>query len=318
MIFELTPAIRNFSEGALHKLSKLILEACDKDNFIDIGFQEEQWLNNKLCSDNHFYSELDREIYAECSMNWMPTGAIRNCLGQPFAIQSEEDLKLMEFFITESSRLYLENEVNDMAVIKKWVKLYNSSRLKSTASELVGEAIEKNRLREWNLGGKNGIPNLFDNLIKKEGNEFLRKASTVFDSDKVLPPDVEAKYGREDKGKKKKNKPYDPEPNKVLKEYLDAHNITYHELEKREMEIYFPVSCFRKAKCLKDEPPVINNPIYWDFTDMEKENFTDYRKNQLSELAKVLTIEELKSRLEHIKTKPDEITQIFQKIAGPL
>ena len=296
MIFELKDGLRRLPEVGIDILSKNILRLVEKGHFLTMDLQLARWLEKTLTADYTYYSKNDIDFFRESFMRCEPTGELRSNLGPSIIIDTLEDVVEMKDMLDQSSAVYMENKLHDWSVVTKWAELYGTGRNKSATIEYLGDAISSGWVKAEHAGGKGSIAPLVENDLATMGAHRCRRICALFDSDRDFPDHV-------------------VDENEKIKRKLAELGVSFHELEKREMENYFPYSTYHKAGITKGDRPKTLSEKDWDFLDLSKCDFLDYEKKQLPDVALHLTLNEAKDRLRHIGRNPDEITEILLKIA---
>jgi len=177
-------------------------------------------------------------------------------------------------------RIVLENSLNDSYFLKALFKNFNNR------SKKINRNIDSNHLIYEMAGGKGNIKNLlttrldeFNNLPKENHNYF--RGIVIIDSDKQFPS-KDSKNGE-------------------LIDYLINYNISYHELEKREMENYMPDDILKKINDDFCNNYLKMKPIQKDYFDIEK-GFKDINRETLG-----------KEIIELFEDLPEEIYTFFRK-----
>ena len=183
------------------------------ENDID-STMESEWFNN--------LNDLDKSLYKDAVVNSMQMGArdVQVIIGETHtAFEANQ-------FLSQPLKIILENSENDahfMNAIFRCFKSESNNMLEKISQRVVvydmgaGSCIEQKIRTELNGFNGAGFP--------KENHEYLR-CLVVMDSDKKSPTD-ELKQGTLN-----------------IIELLEANNIVYHVLEKREMENYLPDEVF--------------------------------------------------------------------------
>ncbi|WP_439504447.1 hypothetical protein [Sediminibacterium sp.] len=231
----------------------------DKNNFQSISYLL------KLCSFNHRYSffvELslvrDTEIFKSLDSDSRDT--IENYFSSYVEGSLKPDLEIdptnqNKMGIEEGIRylsppfiLLLENSLNDSYFINSLIKNFKKHAKK------IQHSINFGWFEYGNAGGCNNIPNFIENKalsfqgLPKDKYSYLR-IFVIMDSDKTFPEDSVTN----------KNKVFD---------FLNSKNISYHVLEKREIENYLPNIVFQE---LEKEDIFIN--AYQKLTSLQKDYF---------------------------------------------
>jgi hypothetical protein len=251
-----------------------------------------------------------------------------------FDITITEDSTDATFNLVESIRylnqpvsIILENSNNDKYFLEALFKNFK------TRSKQINKHIKAGDLVYVMAGGKENIQHLLTakldefKYLPKEKHKYLR-AIVIFDSDKLFPSPNSSN-------------------NKLIDSLTDL-EISYHELEKREMENYMPDIIFFNINDEFCRKYLEMNPIQKDFFDiqngfkdkdindfpvpiqelynqMSDDNFSYFRKNEFQIegsfkadfpkffLSDDVNQENLKHRVSH-QENPNELEEILDKI----
>lgn len=311
MIFIIDQSIIYLESKKFSIFAEAILKASDEHHFIVIDYQTQRWITDTLLSDDQYLgkSQIDR-IESNLEL-WSPDTMCQNnmakvTIGVGDNFLSVEDMKLIA---DRQSKVVIENGLYDWEVVKKWVKLYRQDRVYKSINSKVHRAITSFQLVEENAGGGSGsIENRIRTIIPEYKGVAQWKISTIFDSDKDC-----------------RNQ---PSKNSSLINYLQNNKIGFHELNKREIENYFPYSLYKELKFTTDKVPNPNESgFYWDYYDFTPNENTlknkDYvrfvkcEKDDVLALAEKLTKQDVQSRLAHCTDagEPDEVQEIILLMA---
>ena len=287
MIFHIKQSICTLPDVELNTFGKALNTALDKHHFIEYDYSVEKWLHDVMLTNNYF-SKIDLEVLLEdCNMWDKPDGISSANLTLFYVGNGENDTispKDMLKIVQERSVVVVENADNDWCAIKRWVKLYSKDRTIKSIAEKVHRAITSDLIRPDSNGGGNGtILNCIDRNIQYFLALSKYKITSIFDSDKNSINDS-------------------TEHNKVLREGLIARGIEYHELLKREIENYFPLTTYERAKLVTDSVPLASlNMHEWDYLDVYEsplyKKCFNIEKKDVPKLCMELTKDELSERL---------------------
>lgn len=301
MIFKIDPSIKHFSQEELIVFSNALLRAEEKLHYLNIDFQTKRWIENNLFNNNLYLGRLAIHLLEENNEFWFPTALLRNNMRTVIVGKGNDFLGVdeMRMLVEEPAVVVLENGRYDWSVVKEWVELYTEERALKTINQHVDCAIKENRLRDHNAGGSGNVSNVITVLEPIYDGLPHLKIMTVFDSDKCSEQDHEDHHHS-------------------LKGYLREHKIEYHELEKREIENYFPIDTYRKSGLIVEgvEIPVFTDKEY-DFQDLGnpiQSPFIKMGKKDVETLAKNITLKELKSRVTVVDGM-DEVQRIILMLA---
>lgn len=183
--------------------------------------------------------------------------------------------------LDKASEIIVENEIYDGSVYKKWSEVYIDEPAYDDINKRVWQAFQKSRLRVHGAGGGDGtIRVIIEGLQTIFGELSTLKLTTVFDSD------------RKSAGNQSKNV--------SLISFLESNSYKYHCLLKREIENYFPQGLYENCGFVKrgKTMPTFTDE-QWDFVDIPEENYLDYEKKNVKDLAKIVTKEQIKHRVAH-------------------
>lgn len=180
-------------------------------------------------------------------------------------------------YLAEPVRIILENGVNDKPFVQSLFRCFRQD------SKLILKKIE-NRLLTFEMGGGSGIRHTLEGLmdglkiscLTKSSHEYLR-CFVILDSDKSHPNE-ELKQGTVN-----------------LITFLEKHKISYHVLEKREMENYIPNEVLGEVIANREfiDAYLRLSPKQQDYFDLEK-GLPDIHFEQL----------------------PNEIQNLFQEVSS--
>lgn len=185
-------------------------------------------------------AEYQREIYTEILNNAFDSSINNKEKPYTFEIQN------LYFYLSEPAYLIVENEISDVAFFQTIMRCFPKE------SKKIKEALAQRP--EWliikNAGGKGQMEKIAKHL--KERNESAR--IFIFrDSDKRFPTNENNDVGK-------------------LEDFCKKNDISFHILQKREIENYLPLSALAT---LTDKKEVFEaykqlNTAQQDFYDMEK------------------------------------------------
>ena len=114
-----------------------------------------------------------------------------------------------------------------------------------------------------------------------------------------------------------KNKKDDEAKNSALTNFLNQEGYDYHELEKREIENYFPISTYEKAGLLIPGADTQNiTEEEWDYMDIGKSGLVKMEKKDVLSLSEYLTKPELQQRVRNtVQNGRDEIQRVILFLA---
>ncbi len=178
----------------------------------------------------------------------------------------DKDLNFAEskIFFNQKYLLILENNLNDGYFVDAIINNFKSKAKK----------INRHKKNDWfiyyNSGGCTNIENTIEankkryKTLPKENHKYLR-CFVLIDSDKTYP-----------------TQPNSAERQKLFN-YLDANEIKYHQLYKREIENYIPIEILEKIKENESFIEVFKrlDDNIKDFLDLEN-GFPDMNRNSLS------------------------------------
>lgn len=295
MIFTFNESIKYGDAGTL---ARTIFIMSQKHHHILYNAEIARWLSETILGSTKYLGGLQIDSLKNNRELWCITRAQEKYQKHITVGFNDGDLTIaqLEVLIREPSYVILENSVHDWAAICKWIELYKNEKLFKNLNESVYWAIKENQLRPYNAGGGNGtIANVFRSIERLYHGKAKYKITTIYDSDKTSLNDC-------------------CNHNRKLNQFLEESGFIGHELHKREIENYFPIETYRKAGMIKDTESIPDyTPEEYDFVDIEKATFTNYKKNKLKELSSFLDKQSLKNRIAHHKHSDsvDEIQKII-------
>lgn len=298
MIFVIDKSIKCECSKSLLLFSESLFRACMKGHFVKADYHTQQWIDQTILGSVNYLGDYSRQILKKKRKFWDPTTLQRTHLrnvvvGTEDGMTSVDEMALL---VDEPSEVVLENGRYDWAVIRKWASLYKEDRALGSVLDMLHQSIESHLLRGYNAGGCSNIENVLTVLMPIYGNMYRLKLTTVFDSDKKSPHDLTDEHAQ-------------------LKNFLNEKGIEYHELQKREIENYFPLSVYEKAGYLNRPFDLDSSDLNWDYVDVYKKNicpFLALKKSDIEKLCDFLTRDDLESI---VGGKDNEIKQILLHLA---
>lgn len=298
MIFTFNNSVR---QGDLVLLSKCILLIAEKHHHLQLEKGMLDWLSATILDSQQYLGLLDREALKKNSEVWRITGVQKEYQTKLTVGIEADTISIEQLYkiVNEPSYVVIENSKYDWAAICRWVEIYRYERDFKSLNEFVLRAINEKSIRGDHAGGGNGT---IVNKIKSVAEIFPGcanlKVTTIFDSDKEGPQDH-------------------IDHNKALKDFLSSSAFTGYELHKREIENYYSIETFRMAGMIMSEDIPDYTPEDYDFIDIEKASFVNYKKRMLQNLTNHLYRDALKKRVAHHKVSDtvDEIQLIIITLA---
>jgi len=283
MIFEIDKSITESDVDSILLFSECLLRACEKGHCVTMDYQVQYWIDSTILNNSAYLGDYSRQILKEVKEFWDPTSMQRAYLRKVVVGNREGVLTIenMALLVEEPSEVVLENGRYDWAVIKKWASLYKRDRSMGSIFLMVHHSIDNHLLREHNAGGCSNIENVVTVLMPIYGNLYNLRLTTIFDSDK-------------------KSKFDSVDHHATLKSFLQEKAVEYHELQKGEIENYFPPSVYAKASFLTQSFDLDNSELDWDYVDVYNHDvcpFIQMKKSDVEQLCECLTRDELESRV---------------------
>jgi hypothetical protein len=298
MIFIIDKSIKECNEESLLLFAENLFRACLNKHFVvTLDYDVKRWIDTVILDSTTYLGDLSRQLLKQCNEFWSPTTMQKEHLthvkiGVGDGMRSIEEMAKL---VNEPSLIVLENGRYDWAVLQKWVELYRKDKSLGSIFGMVHEAISNLVLRDYNAGGCKNYENVLTVLIPTYGNIYSLKLVALFDSDK---------HSLNDSAK-----------HTDLINFLDSKGIAYHELKKRKMENYFPLSTYQNADLVNQSKAIPD--VDWDYIDLNNKQeapFLHLKKEDLETLSAVLTKQELESRVETIDGM-NEIKEIIILLA---
>lgn len=299
MIFTLNKSVQN---GDISILAKAILLISEKHHHLLMSNDVHDWLGTTILDTPDYLGRIDRDALKNNHELWRVTKMQQNYQTKISVGLENDSITIEQLYaiVNEPSYVVLENSVYDWAVICRWVDVYRTEREFKSLNESLYRAIKENNLRADHSGGGNGsIKNKIYSLVDRYKGQAVRKITTIYDSDKTCVNDK-------------------VDHNKALNLFLNTSGFIGHELYKREMENYFSIDTLRAAGMVNENAVIPKfTPDEYDFVDLEKESFTNYKKNLMPHLTEFLYKQSLKERVSHHKLSDsvDEIQSIIITLA---
>lgn len=298
MIFVIDKSIKCECQESLLLFSNSLFRACMKGHFVRADYHTQQWIDETILGSVNYLGDYSCQILKKEMEFWAPTTLQRTHLrnvvvGTEDGMTSVDEMALL---VDEPSEVVLENGRYDWAVIRTWASLYKNDRALGSVFDMLHQSIESHLLRGYNAGGCNNIENVLTVLMPIYGNLYRLRLTTIFDSDKKSPLDQTDEHAQ-------------------LKNFLNEKRIEYHELQKREMENYFPLSVYEKAGYLNRPFDLDSSDLNWDYVDVFDKNvcsFLSLKKSDIESLCDSLTRQDLESI---VGEEENEVKQILLHLA---
>lgn len=235
------------------KLAKLILAIVEKKHYAKISSRLWQWLESEVLI-TQFLGEIDIELIKKNNEFRDVTGAMYAYLSQITVGVKPTDVEpgSAMLLINKPSYVVVENETNDWPVLRRWIELMKSDRNFKSINMLVEKKKSTKDIRPYNAGSGGQIINTLSGRMNEFGELSGYKVMAVYDSDKES---VDAELKNE-----KKN----------IEAFSKDNGLMHHRLYKREMENYFDLECYSKARLADDDLAYPLSIQDWDFEDVEK------------------------------------------------
>ena len=298
MIFRIDKSIQDQPDSELLIFAKAFLKALDNLHFVEMDYGMTVWFEEKILKSDKYLGTLDKEALMVPPQN--ATGELKKNLstidiGYSAGMKNaSEMLSLAE----KPATVILENGLYDWGVVRKWIKLYRKNCGIDGVAGLLHRTVGKFLIKAENAGGGNGsISNVVKSVAPSYEGQATLKITTLFDSDKTKKDD-------------------DPK-NSALTNFLTQEGYDYHELEKREIENYFPISTYEKAGLLNPAADLRNiTEEEWDYLDIGKSGLVKMEKKDVLSLSKYLSKPELQQRVGNtVQDGRDEIQRIILFLA---
>lgn len=311
------------------------------DNFLHIINDRHFWLiddysNIETIKNSDWYQGL-RSTYKNIIDNYIIASATKKKQNVLFVSSTgDESFNIDEanFYLNQAFIIILENSTNDGHFINSLIKNFPKS----------GDLISKHKSNKWiEYGNGNGCTGII-NFIKEKLGYYIN-----------LPKENKFKYMRcfvlVDSDSEYPNMQFSEAKQKLF-DYLNANQLPFHFLEKREIENYLPDEVIETIEGNEDyiSAYLKLNPIQKDYFDLEKgfpdknfdtfkndikelyqnietANITIFRKQKIkieggfkSEFPKLFSHqkvnqETLKNRVSHQVNNPNELETILDKIS---
>lgn len=304
MIFKIDSSIKNATGKSAKELADLILHISNAQHNISCEPELWKWINEHLLI-NDYLSNWDIQLIngnkqlrdiTHTKSRYLSTVTVGMDAGMFTPAEADR-------LVSNPSLVIVENEQNDWAVIRTWIDLLKNDRTYKDVNTIVCKRKDANNLRAYNAGTSGQIINSITQRQVIYGSATPYKVTVLIDSDKH---NIDDDFSNEKK--------------KIIQAMADA-GIEGHILHKREMENYFTETNYRAAGIIALSETV---PEYtdeeWDFIDIEKAPFTNYKKRQLPTVAQYLDKPSLISRVDVSKVTyngevMNEIQMIILKFA---
>lgn len=298
MIFHIDNSIMGQGKDIVLNFAKALQTAADNQHCVELTPQVWNWTEKTILQADDYLGKIVREQLTQNTELWKPTSMMRTyetsvTIGYGKDMLTVDD---MAFLAKEASNLVLENGRYDGIAVKRWVQLYRKEKTAGNINKDVHKAISEGRIRIYNSGGGNGsILNAVRTLMETTRHLSPYRLTTLFDSDK--------------------NAANDKDHNQNLKDSLKRLQIEWHELEKREIENYFPPETYKKAGFMTNENRAMTmSKEEWDFHDTGHSDVVKIEKKNIKDLCDHLTKEDLKKRVEE-SSGTDEIQRFIFHLA---
>lgn len=286
MIFRIDESVSKQSVDVIRLFAKALLRAGENLHLIDVSPTMRGWIDRTIIQnpDHKYLGSYDCEDIVRNKELWdiktMQKQNLRTVLvGYETNMISVEQMCLL---VNEPSLVILENGYFDWMVLCKWVSLYKKDRSLGSIFMMVHKAITHHKtLRGHNAGGCDNIQNVMRALMPLYSDMYRFRLTTIFDSDKVSKEDTS-------------------EHHRTLKTFLNDKEIFFHELEKREIENYFPLQSYEKAE-LRQSEVLEDWNLEWDYVDLGKASFLQFQKSDIAKLCDVVEKEDLETIETEIK-----------------
>ncbi len=297
MIFVISDNIRFLAEENYRAFARNVSVALERHHFFSFDYNAFIWFEKEFLNTDKYYGEIEREELRSILPKEPPTSLMSFLTRINVGDDPDHDIGRMTTLIDKFSFVIVENNLYDGSTIKKWIKLYRNERNYKTLNQYVHRQVSCNLIDFSNGGGKDNIANDAEYHLHSYNGFHNYKLFSIFDSDKSNANDIDH--------------------NVYVKQQLNDRSIDWHELEKRELENYFPLASFQKCRLTDSNGSKLRtlSDVEWDFCDLYTLEGLHFEKKDLLILSDNLTKEELKSRLEHCVNDPDELQKIIFKIA---
>ncbi len=298
MIFRIDKSIQDQPDSELLIFAKAVLKALDNLHFVEMDYGMMTWFEEKILGSDNYLGKLDREALMVPYQS--ATGELRKNLSTIVVGYSTGMKNATEMFglAEKPATVILENGLYDWEVVRKWIKLYRKNCGIDGVGGHLHRIVGRYLIKQENGGGGNGsISNVVKSVAPSYEGQSTLKVTTLFDSDK--------------------NKKDDEAKNSALTNFLNQEGYDYHELEKREIENYFPISTYEKAGLLIPGADTQNiTEEEWDYMDIGKSGLVKMEKKDVLSLSEYLTKPELQQRVRNtVQNGRDEIQRVILFLA---
>lgn len=286
MVFVLDESLERLDERAKGALAKLLVAIVEKLHYVKSTPEVWQWIESEVLT-TQFLGLMDINLIRKNNefrdvkgmmlrhLSQIRVGCGEGCIDPGRAIG----------LVDKPSYVVVENEANDWPVLRHWIELMKNERAFKSINSLVEKKKTAGDIRPYNAGSGGQIINTLSGRVAEFAEWGKYKVMAVYDSDKESE---DAQLGNE---------------KKKIQEYASRNELMNHVLFKREMENYFSLECYRKARLADNELVYPYSVQSWDFEDVEnyiRRNSTKhYRKQDLPKLNNYIDKHELKSITEH-------------------
>ena len=266
MIFVLDESLKNIDKEGKGVLAKLIAAIAERKHYMKVSSQVWQWIDEEILT-TRFLGSMDIELIRKNNEFRDITKTMSDYLSQIYVGCKQGCIEPCRaiLLVEKPSYVVVENEANDWPVLRKWIELMKNERTFRSINMLVEKKKCAGELRPYNAGSCGQIINILLERMAEFGELSSYKVMAVYDSDKELE-------NAELSNEKKK-----------IQSFTTEKRMMDHRLYKREMENYFELECYKKAR-LADDDLIYALPVQsWDFEDVEKyirDNSTRHYKKQ--------------------------------------
>lgn len=286
MIFVLDNSLRDIGGDAKYHLARLVFGIVAKGHYVDSSSITWNWVEDNVLV-GEFLSNYEMELIRKNREFRDPSSVLYEYLSKIFIGYGLGMVtpKEAQCLINEPSYVVVENENNDWPVIRKWIDFLKNDRMFKTINTLVEHKKSMQDVRPYNAGSSGQIVNTLTQRQQFFGSLAKYKVMALYDSDKES-------YEKELSNEKKK-----------IAVCINEYGLIGHMLYKREMENYFPLECYKRARLIDDN---IDYPqeLDWDYVDVE--TFTKscgsrrkYEKSRLPDLVQYISKQELMDIVRH-------------------
>lgn len=305
MIFKFDDSIKNVSGQVAKATAELIKSISINSHNISCENSVWKWIEDNLLKNTTYTSRWDYDIISK-NLELRDISLEKQKYLSEVIVGTNHDMLTPQealVLVNKPSLVIVENETNDWPVIRKWIDLFKNEKKYKTINTIVCKRKDNKYLKAYNAGSCGQIINTIDQRIKEYGRGTKYKITTVLDSDKTNPTDA-----------------FSNEKLKIM-DHLSDKNIEGHILFKREMENYFPIKVYEKAKKIKGNKDIPKfTEEEWDYVDVENTDFIKYKKKDLPELTEYLEKNDLYERINtqninYMYENMNEIQMIILKLA---